>query len=164
MKQLNVLVVFFLVILIYACNNSDRKTIQIQSEIDSLKTSLQNSYKPGFGEFMSNIQTHHAKLWFAGTNGNWPLADFEINEIKEALDNIQTFCTDRPESKEIKMIYPSIDSVNQAIKMQSLSRFQRSFLNMTNMCNECHSITSHAFNVITIPDKPPVSNQKFKIN
>ena len=35
---------------------------------------------PGFEEFMSNIQAHHAKLWFAGQNHNWKLADFEIHE------------------------------------------------------------------------------------
>jgi hypothetical protein len=147
-----------------SCNNSEKETKQMQTEIDSLKTALNNTYRPGFGEFMSGIQTHHAKLWFAGTNGNWPLADFEINEVREALDDIQMYCNDRPESKEIKMIYPAIDSVNLAVKMKNVSRFQNSFRQMTNICNECHSITSHAFNVITVPDKLPVVNQDFKVH
>ncbi|MBL0268653.1 MAG: hypothetical protein IPP99_08310 [Chitinophagaceae bacterium] len=43
---------------------------QLQNRIDSLEIQLANSYKPGFGELMSSIQTHHAKLWFAGQNEN----------------------------------------------------------------------------------------------
>ena len=37
---------------------------------------------------MSGIQVHHEKLWFAGTAKNWRLADFEIHEIMEAVDDI----------------------------------------------------------------------------
>ena len=43
-------------------------------------------YVPGLGEFMSSAQTHHAKLWFAGTVGNWELAAYELDEIKETFD------------------------------------------------------------------------------
>jgi len=169
MKLMNILLVALLLIILSACNNAVNETRQMQAEIDSLRITLSNTYRPGFGEFMSDIQTHHAKLWFAGINNNWSLADFEINEIKEALDDIQTYCADRPETKEIKMIYPVIDSISLVIQMQNVSNFKHSFHQMTNMCNEnmcneCHSITSHAFNVITVPDKLPVSNQDFKVH
>ncbi|MEO9032256.1 MAG: hypothetical protein ABI285_03380, partial [Ginsengibacter sp.] len=69
----------------YSCNNSQNNNEVLQKQIDSLQTKIANTYKPGFGEFMSEIQVHHEKLWFAGENQNWQLADFEINEIKESL-------------------------------------------------------------------------------
>jgi hypothetical protein len=134
----------------------------MQATIDSLKKQLAESYKPGFGEFMSGIQTHHAKLWFAGKDQNWPLADFEVQEIQEALDDVQKFCSDRPEVKAIGMIYPSMDSVNNAIRQKDIQLFRNSFILLTNTCNNCHQSTEHGFNIVTIPASLPVANQDFK--
>ncbi len=111
---------------------------------------------------MSGIQVHHEKLWFAGDAQNWPLADFEINEIKETIDDINTYNTDRPEIKSLPMIAPAIDSVANAIKQKDPAMFKRSFVLLTSTCNNCHHATNHAFNVIKIPDTPPFSNQVFK--
>ena len=145
-----------------ACNPQADKTQQLQIQIDSLKSRLDNSYQPGFGEFMSSIQLHHAKLWFAGINNNWELADFEIHEIRESLDDIQQFNTDRLEAKTIGMISPAIDSVSNAIKQKNQLLFKSCFTLLTNTCNNCHKATKHEFNVVTIPAIPPISNQSFK--
>jgi hypothetical protein len=45
------------------------------------------SYEPGLGEFMTATQLRHAKLWFAGKQNNWDLAAYEIDEIKEGLED-----------------------------------------------------------------------------
>jgi len=145
-----------------ACNQQADNTQQLQVQIDSLKSKLNNTYKPGFGEFMSSIQVHHNKLWFAGTNNNWKLADFEVHEIQEALEDIQNFNTDRPEAKAIGMINPAIDSVSNAIKKQDQQLFKSSYTLLTNSCNNCHRATEHEFNLVTIPSTPPYSNQSFK--
>lgn len=91
----------------FACNQQKDNMQTLQNKIDSLQSGLNNSYKPGFGEFMSSIQVHHNKLWFAGENQNWKLADFEINEIQESLDDIKKYCTDRPEIQSLPMIDPA---------------------------------------------------------
>ena len=149
-------------IMLAACNPQADKTQQLQIQIDSLKSRLDNSYQPGFGEFMSSIQLHHAKLWFAGINNNWELADFEIHEIQESLDDIQQFNTDRLEAKTIGMISPAIDSVSNAIKQKNQLLFKSCYTLLTNTCNNCHKATKHEFNVVTIPAIPPISNQSFK--
>lgn len=64
---------------LFACNQQTDNTQVLQNRIDSLEQKLANTYKPGFGEFMSGIQAHHSKLWFAGQNENWKLADFEVH-------------------------------------------------------------------------------------
>jgi hypothetical protein len=45
-------------------------------------------YEPGLGEFMTATQLRHAKLWFAGQQNNWDLAAYEIDEIKEGLEDV----------------------------------------------------------------------------
>jgi len=145
-----------------ACNQQSSQASQTQSKIDSLQKQLAKAYKPGLGEFMTGIQLHHAKLWFAGQNQNWPLADFEIHQIQEALDDIDEFCKDRPEVKSIGIIRPAIDSVTNSIRQRSLPSFQNSFSVLTNTCNNCHKATDHGFNVVIIPSSPPVSNQDFR--
>lgn len=151
-----------------ACNSGGQAVANLQLKVDSLQRqvdSLQrlagSSYKPGLGEFMSGIQVHHAKLWFAGTAENWKLADFEIGEIKEALDDIQRYCRDRPELSFLPMIQPAVDSISMAVRKSSLPAFKSAFVLLTATCNNCHQATKHEFNVIKIPDTPPFTNQSF---
>ena len=156
------LLFFNFLLFILGCNQEADNSKQLRAEVDSLNYKLKNSYTPGLGEFMSGIQTHHAKLWFAGINNNWTLADFEINEIRETLDDIQKFNTDRPEIKSIGMINPAIDSVSNAIRQKDQQLFRNTFTFLTNTCNNCHKATDHAFNVVTLPSNLPVTNQDFK--
>jgi len=148
---------------LFACNHHTDNTKILQSRVDSLKIKLEDTYKPGFGEFMSNIQAHHSKLWFAGKSKNWKLADFEIHEIKEAIYNIQKFQTGRKESQMIEMINPALDSVNNAIQRKNPALFRSSYSLLTNTCNNCHRETKFEFNVVKIPDSSPFSNQEFKL-
>ena len=146
-----------------ACKQSNNSA-GMQKKLDSLERRVADSYKPGFGEFMSNIQVHHAKLWFAGKNQNWQLADFEVHEIMEALENIQKYQTERQESKMIPMLNPALDSVNNAIKEKNVMLFNNSFILLTKTCNDCHNAANFGFNVVTIPVSPPFSNQDFKVS
>jgi hypothetical protein len=152
-----VLPLFFLV----NCSDNSDRISELQNRIDSLQLKVDDSYKPGFGEFMSNIQVHHAKLWFAGTNQNWKLADFEIQEIKESLENIQKFQFEREETKTLPIIFSPMDSVQSAINKKDLNSFKQSFNLLTSTCNACHKAVNNEFNKIKIPDIPPFSNQSF---
>jgi hypothetical protein len=147
---------------ITGCTSHATNQTDIQSQIDSLNSKINNAYSPGLGEFMSSIQLHHAKLWFAGKNGNWELAEFELGEIQEALDDIQKFNRDRPEITQLPIIKFSLDSVKMAVSEKNPTAFKKRFTLLTNSCNTCHQATKHGFNVIKIPDVPPVTNQSFE--
>jgi hypothetical protein len=153
-----------LIIGLAACNQEKDNVQVLQNRMDRLENKLADTYKPGFGEFMSGIQAHHSKLWFAGQNENWKLADFEVHEIMEAIENIQKFQTERKESQIIDMINPALDSVNNAIQQKNPALFKSNFFLLTNTCNECHKATNFEFNVVKIPDTQPFSNQDFKVN
>ena len=151
-----------IVLLICSCNNQSGDNTKLQAKMDSLQAKINDTYKPGLGEFMMGIQEHHAKLWFAGLNKNWKLADFEVHEIGETLDDIKKYCTDRPEVKSIGIIDPAISSINTAIQKKDMASFKSGFIALTNNCNSCHKDNQHGFNIITIPTAPPVTNQEFK--
>ncbi len=158
------LFVFLTIIILFACNQEDSNRKALQNQIDNLQSKLDDSYKPGFGEFMSSVQVHHNKLWFAGKNENWELADFEINEIREILQDIEKYQSARPESQSISMITPAIDSVSSAIQHRDLPQFEHSYMVLTNTCTNCHSATKHEFIQIKIPNKNMFSNQEFKLS
>ena len=47
------------------------------------------AYNPGVGELMNLIvQLRHTKLWLAGHEGNWALAEYESKELRSALANV----------------------------------------------------------------------------
>ena len=153
-----------LTLTLFACNQKTDKTMALQNRIDSLESKIANSYKPGFGEFMSCIQAHHSKLWFAGQQKNWKLAEFEVHEITEGIENIQKFQAERSESQMINMTNPALDSVSNAIQKKDYTLFKSSYNLLTNTCNNCHRATNFEFNVVKIPDTQPYSNQDFKVN
>ena len=128
--------VVFLVICLFSCNqHQENERIVLQNQIDSLRSRLDSSYRPGLGEFMLSIQMHHAKIWFAGKNGNWGLADFEVGEIQETITDINKYCTDRPEISSLPMIDQPLDSLKIAITRKNIEAFKSSFILLTNTCN-----------------------------
>ena len=146
-----------------ACQNQNTEVAALKSRVDSLEKQLAETYKPGFGEFMSGIQVHHAKLWFAGINRNWELADFEINEIRESLDDLQKYETDRPETQQLPTLNPALEGVNDAIKKQDAVSFKTSFVTLTDACNNCHRNVHYGFNVVKVPGREPFDNQAFGV-
>lgn len=159
MKQLLFL---FCLLGVGACNQSSDETRDLRAEIEKLHAEIQDSYKPGLGEFMNTIQLHHAKLWFAGINKNWPLADFELHEISETLDDIRKYNSDRPEIKLIGMLEPPLNTLNGDIEQRDQAKFRTDYQTLTQTCNQCHQNTDHGFNVITEPTSPPVTDQRFQ--
>lgn len=145
-----------------SCRENTSHEQAMQKTIDSLQQKMAAAYKPGFGEFMSSIQTHHAKLWFAGQNQNWALCDFEIHEIMEALDNIQQYQQERKESRLISMINPALDSLDDAIKKQDPVLFKGAYISLTHGCNNCHHAADFGFNIVKVPETSAFSNQDFR--
>ena len=155
---------FLLVLMIVAssCKQQTENTRTLQARIDSLEKKLAHTYKPGFGEFMSSIQVHHAKLWFAGKNQNWQLAEFEMHEISEALDAIEQYQAEREESKKVGMLKPSLNAVKDAIEKKDSVLFNSSYLLLTHSCNNCHKAVDFGFNVVKVPEISSFTNQEFK--
>jgi hypothetical protein len=159
--------VIYIIFLFVSCSQHTPANPESATNPDSLTARLHKmieKYAPGLGEIMGGIQAHHAKLWFAGINNNWKLAEYEIDEIKERFEQASEIETNRPEVKMIPMMYPAIDSVAGAIKQKNIQAFRTGFQLLTNSCNSCHTANHFEFNIITVPTTPPVTNQDFKVH
>ncbi len=156
------------IVFVVSCAQQQVADNKTNAAIDSLEKRVERlekeKYKPGLGELMAVIQLHHAKLWYAGINNNWKLSAFEVDEIKEIITAAQELETDRPEIKDLPMIFPSIDSITNSIHSKDPVSFKKNFLSLTNTCNACHKANHFEFNSITVPSAAPVSNQDFKVH
>ncbi len=124
-----------------------------------------DSYVPGLGEFMTATQLRHAKLWFAGKTGNWGLAAYEVDEIKEGLEDaskLHATFEGIPVADMVKTIIdPRLDKLEKAIAAKSSTQFVAAFDDLTDGCNSCHAAAGKPFIRIQRPTAPPLSNQDF---
>ena len=115
-------------------------------------------YEPGLGEIMALQQMRHIKLWFAGSAGNWPLADYEIDELKDGFDDVnQRLGGDTVE----KTVGRQITALEKAVEAKDRAAFAAAFDKLTAGCNSCHRALDHTFIVIQRPTSLPYSNQSF---
>jgi hypothetical protein len=135
--------------------------------IGSRSTAAPAGYVPGLGEFMTATQMRHSKLWFAGQAGNWALASYELDEIKEGFADITRFHPTHPGSplpiREIlpKLMAAPLARLHVAIRSHNLDKFDEAFDSLTASCNACHQAEKFGFNVITRPSSNPYTNQDF---
>jgi hypothetical protein len=123
------------------------------------------AYVPGLGEIMSLQQMRHAKLWLAGSQKNWPLADYELDELREGFDDVQKLHATHdgiPVGAMAKSLTtPPVEALAKAIDAKDAAVFTKSFDQLTEACNSCHRAAKHGFIVIVRPATSPFPNQKF---
>jgi len=124
-----------------------------------------DSYEPGLGEFMTATQLRHAKLWFAGKQNNWDLAAYEIDEIREGLEDasrLHPSFDGVPVAEMIKTIIdPRIEELEKAVRAKSSAKFTVAFDGLTSGCNSCHAGANKPFIRIQRPTESPLTNQNF---
>jgi hypothetical protein len=115
-------------------------------------------YAPKIGEIMALQQMRHIKLWFAGRAGNWPLADYEIDELKEGFDDLNRQLGGDTVAKAVG---GGISGLEKAIEAKDRAAFSNAFDDLTAGCNSCHHTLDHAFIVVRRPTSLPYSDQLF---
>jgi hypothetical protein len=127
----------------------------------------QPSYVPGLGEIMTFNQMRHTKLWFAGQAENWPLAAYELDELREGFDDAARFHPTQKGSplpiKDLvpKMVTEPLHQLDLAIQAKDKARFDDAFDELTRACNSCHQAANFGFNVVRRPTANPFTNQVF---
>ena len=125
-------------------------------------------YVPGMGEIMGATQMRHSKLWFAGSAGNWKLADYELSEINEGLEDAVKYYPlfkNKPVAVMITHYTAQpIGGLRQSIAAGNEKQFRQSFDKLTNACNSCHRAADHGYIVIKRPGTLPYTNQLFSVS
>lgn len=130
------------------------------------KTETPKSYVPGVEQFMGVMLSQHAKLWYAGKARNWPLAEFELGEIKEVMGDVQDLV---PVFKNLPfaemldaVITKEIADLEKAIESKNFKKFAAGYDKLTQACNSCHQGTGMDAVVIQRPTRPAFFNQDFR--
>jgi hypothetical protein len=110
------------------------------------------------GDVMTLQQQRHLKLWFAGRSGNWPLADYEIEKLKDGFADIDKLIGGDTVGNAVGT---PIAALEKAIESKNKDAFARAFDQLSAGCNSCHRILDHAFIVIQRPEASPFGNQSF---
>jgi hypothetical protein len=122
-------------------------------------------FTPGLGEIMSLQQMRHLKLWFAGQAGNWPLADYELDELKEGYEDIVKYFPTKDDAPTGPMasaiIEKEVAELNKAIAAKDRKQFAAAFEKLTASCNACHQSSKKQFIVVQRPTANPYANQSF---
>jgi hypothetical protein len=164
MKRLSLILITLVVpfSLMVGCEQPGGTGTDLQARIDSLQNKLDSVYIPGTGAIMNTIvQPHHLKLWFAGQNKNWALAEYERQELRGGFEKIQKYHKNKPEAAAVAMIYPAIDNIEKAIRDKDAIAFKSNFVVLTNTCNTCHQALKYEFNVIKVPAANSFGDQSF---
>lgn len=123
-------------------------------------------FRPGMGELMTAfIQPRHIKLGLAGAAQNWDYAAYELDELKEAFDDIG-----KQVLKHGKLdiapaiastVTPTMDALDKAITAKDSAAFTKAYADLTDACNACHKSADHPMIVIQVPSAAAFPDQNF---
>jgi hypothetical protein len=176
-SALTICVVLIVVLLIWI-NRLDNRMRSLGDPNRGALTTLQDSLKrvqadltsvkelaPGLGEYMTTIQMHAGKLWFAARATNWDLAQYELDELKETMEAAKGLNAEKNGIKISNVLdsvlQTQIAELDKSIKSKSHTEFQKSYDETLSACNGCHTEAGYKFIRIIRPSAPPVTNQQW---
>jgi hypothetical protein len=116
-------------------------------------------------DIMGQTQWRHFKLWFAGSLGNWELANYEVGQIGDSFDTAAKL---NPTIGNIPFAQllsresaPPLADIGKAIAARNGKDFVRAFERLTAACNSCHAAANVGFIMIRVPTSSPFSDQSF---
>ena len=124
-------------------------------------------YHPSLGDLMTMaVQPRHIKLGLAGHENNWPYAQYELSELRNAFARVARTI---PVYRTIDMAAvigalttDPLKAVEQAIHAQDAQQFKVAYAGLTTACNACHLSQDHAAVVIRVPTTNPYPDQDFR--
>jgi hypothetical protein len=140
----------------------------LQDALKRTQTDLASTKElaPGLGEYMTTIQLHAGKLWFAAKAANWELAQYELDELKETMEAAKALNAEKNGIKISNVLdsvlQTQVVELDKSIKSKSQSDFQKSYDDTLSACNGCHTEAGFKFIRIIRPSAPPVTNQKWE--
>lgn len=123
------------------------------------------TYSPRVADIMGQTQWRHFKLWFAGSLGNWELANYEVGQIGESFDTaakLHPMIGNTPFAQLLRSESgPPLADIGKAIAAKNSKDFIEAFERLTAACNSCHGAANVGFIKIRVPTSSPFSDQVF---
>jgi hypothetical protein len=164
-----------LALLLGACNASDapdqrEELFALRARVEALESRqaqlAENAApKAELGQQMLLIQLRHGRLWAAGENKDWLLAQFQLAELNEALDDVVEQNGDaaalQPQKLSVVLpaiMKPAVSQLRKAIDDHDLAAFETAYDGLSSACSSCHKAADHGFLVIQRPKTPVLDN------
>lgn len=132
-----------------SCAENPEPEIEITES--EMEVQLPLIYQMGF------MHTYSEKLYFAGLEENWELADIyshELEEVSEAIIAANDIDDEINRSRLLEtMLLPQLEAVESAIDNRDLDAFKRNYQTMINTCNQCHQAANYGVIKIIVPEK-----------
>jgi hypothetical protein len=131
----------------------------LATDVARLKTVV-----PSQSHTMADVGYHWSGLWFAGQQGNWPLAQFYFDETRQ---HIKWTIAIRPVRKDpdgndvnLQGIFDAVDTgafvaVKHAIEAQDRAAFATAYKASLDACYSCHKSSGKPYLRPMIPPMPP---------
>jgi hypothetical protein len=134
--------------------------------VDQIPANVQQDHAPRLNDMMVATQLRHFKLWYAGTVQNWPLANYELTQIRTAIDDAKSLYPNIAGS-DMTIMIPACVEVDSAIKAKNSAQFSNAFGKLTAECNSCHEAAGFGYIKIREPklsplETSPFSNEEFR--
>jgi cytochrome c553 len=120
----------------------------------------QQVYTPRLNNIMMLTQLGHFKLWYAGTVQNWPLASYELEQIRASIRLAKTLFPDSDKSN-MDTMKPAAEDLDKAINAKDAASFTRAYSKLTAACDACHEATGFGFIKIRVPRLSPIETSPF---
>jgi cytochrome c553 len=127
---------------------------------DEQKPAGQPAYTPRLNDIMVITQLGHFKLWYAGAVQNWPLANYELEQIRASIRLAKTLFPDSDKSN-MDTMKPAAEDLDRAIKAKDATGFTSAYSKLTVACNACHEATGFGFIKIRVPRLSPIETSPF---
>ena len=105
----------------------------------------------GLDMAMVEIGYRYQELYRAGSGGNWPYANYQVNKIRQSLANALERRPKRAPSTD-EYFLPVLDVMNEVVAKQDSEQFAVSFIDLTNACNSCHEAEAVPSFVVVPPE------------
>ncbi len=141
--------------------------VALQDSLKRMQADLASTKElaPGLGEYMTTIQLHAGKLWFAAKANNWQLAQYELDELKETMEAAKGLNAEKNGIKISNVLdsvlQTQIAELDKSIKNKKQTDFQKTYDETLSACNGCHTGAGYKFIHIVRPSAPPVTNQQW---
>jgi cytochrome c556 len=127
---------------------------------DQKPAPAQQVYTPRLNDIMILTQLGHFKLWYAGAVQNWPLANYELEQIRASIRLAKSLFPDSDKSN-MDTMKPTAEDLDKAIRTKDSAGFTRAFVKLTAACNTCHEATGFGFIKIREPRLSPIETSPF---
>lgn len=112
------------------------------------------SLQPGLARLMPEVAARFWKCFYAAQAGNWPLASWQLREMRKLL-RLGEITRPKYTGDLEDFIHNDVEPLLAAVEAQDFAQFERRFNEGVEAANELHRRWDKPWIVWKLPDQPP---------